>query len=280
MTRSLPDANAELAERVGALSWYHTLELAPGVVTPGWFDTRPSLRRVPLPTTLRGRRCLDIGTWDGFWAFEMERRGAAAVTAIDIDDPARWDWPPHLRSSGTRDGQQFVDEFKSRAAAFWLAHAVLGSSVERLDLSVYDLSPEAVGQYDFVFMGSLLLHLRDPVGALDRVRTVCAGEAVFADAVEAVPSLARPRTPMAGFDGLDHPWWWTPNVAGLHRMIRSAGFQIIERSGLYGVRTGPAHPRTPLRDVPRLLSSSAGREKAIAALWGVPHAAVRARPAS
>src|SRR6478735_9319868 len=85
---------ADLDARARELSWYHSLELAPGVVTPGFFDTRPTVAKVPLPADLTGKRCLDVGTWDGFWAFEMERRGAASVTAIDLDDPQQWDWPP------------------------------------------------------------------------------------------------------------------------------------------------------------------------------------------
>ena len=77
---------AELREQVEGRQWYHTLELAPGVRTPGWFDLRETAAAL-LPASLAGRRCLDVGTFDGFWAFEMERRGAAEVIAIDILDP-------------------------------------------------------------------------------------------------------------------------------------------------------------------------------------------------
>src|SRR3954469_15020041 len=72
--------------------WYHTMELAPGVVTPGWFDLRGILDRMPWPD-VTGRRCLDVGTYDGQLAFELERRGAAEVVAIDLSDHAEWDWP-------------------------------------------------------------------------------------------------------------------------------------------------------------------------------------------
>src|SRR4051795_7659096 len=73
--------------------WYHTLELEPGVVTPGWFDTRRALASVPFPASLAGKRCLDVATFDGFWAFEMERRGASETLAIDLLDPTQADWP-------------------------------------------------------------------------------------------------------------------------------------------------------------------------------------------
>ena len=66
--------------------WYHTIELAPGVETPGWFDLRPIVDQLPWPD-VRGKRCLDVGTYDGFLAFEMERRGASVVVATDIAEP-------------------------------------------------------------------------------------------------------------------------------------------------------------------------------------------------
>ena len=77
------------------MDWYHTIDL-PGLgPTPGYFDTRGA--PVPLPERLDGLRCLDVGTYDGYWAFEMERRGAASVTALDLEDPEQLDWPASLR---------------------------------------------------------------------------------------------------------------------------------------------------------------------------------------
>ena len=78
---------------VADVPWYHTIRLPNGVTTPGLYDTLGELERVPFPADLKGKRCLDVGTADGFWAFEMERRGAAEVVAIDIDDPEGYDWP-------------------------------------------------------------------------------------------------------------------------------------------------------------------------------------------
>ena len=270
---------ADLAARAAELSWYHTIELAPGVVTDAFFDTRPTVARVPLPADLTGKRCLDVGTWDGFWAFEMERRGAASVTAIDIEDPLRWDWPPQAAFAAANDARlAYLRTFKSGAAAFALAKDALGSSVERIDCSVYDLDPELHGTFDVIFLGSLLLHLRDPIHALDRVRRVCGGEAVIAESIELLPSLVRPRTPTARLEGLDQSWWWQPNAAGFRRMVESAGFQLLEQTGIYFLPTGPAHPRPPLRTAWRSLGSAGGRERIVTRLKGIPHTAVRARP--
>src|SRR3954453_19280425 len=167
---------ASARERVEALDWYHTIDLQPGLTTPGWFDTRATVSKVGLPASLAGKRCLDVGTWDGFWAFEMERRGAASVTAIDVLDEARWDWPPELRLRQSQGGLDYLREFKQQGVAFEVAHEIIGSKVERLDKSIHDISPETRGMFDFVFLGSLLLHLRDPVAALAAMRSVVGGE--------------------------------------------------------------------------------------------------------
>ena len=272
-------ADPDVRRRVDEWEWYHCIDLGHGLVTPGWFDLRVTAPKVPLPDRLDGLRCLDVGTWDGFWAFEMERRGAAAVMAIDVDDPAGWDWSPRSLLDGSADGGVArTDEFKQESRGFHLAHEVLGSSVERVNVSVYDLDPDEHGTFDMVFFGSLLLHLRDPVRALAAVRGVCSGEAVVADAVDAIPSLLRPRTPVARLEGQERPWWWQPNVAGLHQMVRSAGFDVVERTGMYLVPRGPRHPRSHWREAPRRLLSAQGREELIVGLRGIPHAALRARP--
>jgi len=268
-----------LAQRVAGCDWYHTLELPDGIVTSGWFDCRPVVDRLPLPASLAGARVLEIGTWDGFWAFELERRGAAEVVAIDLDDPARWDWPPHLlNADGTPHQQHLLKAFKAGGRGFAIAHEALGSRVQRRDVSVYELDPDVHGRFDFVFLGSLLLHLRDPVQALRRVRGVCAGTALIADAVEVVTSLLRPRTPTARLEGLERPWWWQPNVAGFRQMLRSAGFEILATAPLYIVPRGPAQPVGELWREWRRLLSVGGLEDLIVIARGVPHSAALTRP--
>jgi tRNA (mo5U34)-methyltransferase len=214
----LPDAPG-LQSEVARFDWYHTLELGDGVVTPGMFDHRPHVSRYPLPADLTGLRCLDVGTMDGFWAFEMERRGAAEVVAIDVEDPEALDWPVSLRASH----EKRLDETK--AERFALVHGALGSRVQRRPLSVYELSP-ALGEFDVVFCGDLLLHLRDPVKAVENLRSVCRGTAVIANPI--VRFRFRDRRPLATFDGVDEFVYWTTNLAGLVRLVRSGGFTSVE----------------------------------------------------
>src|SRR3954447_2697747 len=251
-----------------AVQWYHTLELPDGTVTPGWFDLRALPDRL-LPASLAGRRCLDVGTFDGFWAFAMERRGAAEVVAVDLLDPRQWDWPA---------AAPVLDEIaaRKRGDGFLLVREALGSRVERLERSVYNLAPGGIGSFDFVYVGSLLLHLRDPVRALERVRRVCRGVLLVVDAIDPVLSALHPLKPLAGLDGVGRPWWWLPNAAGLRQMVEVAGFETI--GPVRRVTMPPGAGQKRARPSVAQLRSRAGRRDALGAWRGDPHAAVLARP--
>lgn len=128
--------------------WWHEIELAPGIVTPGDDSNRmklPILDELGLPRDMSGMRALDIGCSDGYFSFEMERRGASVV-AID-----------------------FVPETYT---GFATARRILGSKAEyRMD-NAYNLKPEAYGAFDVVLFMGVLYHLRKPMEALDAIRSV------------------------------------------------------------------------------------------------------------
>jgi tRNA (mo5U34)-methyltransferase len=253
--------------------WYHTIELAPGIATPGWFDTRSVVAELPFPDSLAGKRCLDVATFDGFWAFEMERRGAAEVHAIDVLDPRMWDWPV----TSTEETVAAINRRKEGGRGFDVAHRALGSGVTFEERSVYDLDPAEVGKFDFVYVGSLLLHLRDPVRALERVRSVCGGQLLIVDNIHLPLTLLHPRRAVADFDGDGRPWWWKANVAALARMVRAAGFEPEQPPRRVYMRAGRGHPS--LRSLrPATLRTAEGRHIALTALRGDPHAAILAHP--
>ena len=261
----------DLAERVRSRDWYHTIELGNGLVTPGYFDLRDVAGKV-LPGSLAGARCLDVATFDGFWAIEMARRGAAEVVAIDILDPRRWDWP-----AGSE--QAVVDAVGARKGAgegFAIAVAATGQQIARHEVSVYDLESSELGQFDFIYVGSLLLHLRDPVRAIQAVRSVCAGRAVFVDGIDSTLTRLHPRRPLAALDGVGRPWWWSPNLAGLARMVQSGGFDVVGRPRRVAMKPGKGFKR-------RLPGPSALRHRQVRvelrnAYLGDPHGVVDARP--
>ena len=265
---------AQTASLDGVLDreWYHTLELAPGVVTPGWFDTRKLLPEIPFPESLAGKRCLDVATFDGFWAFEMERRGADEVVAIDLLDPAELDWPVN----STAEVMEAVGKRKDAGSGFEIAHRALGSSVERIETNVYDLDPSAVGEFDFVYVGSLLMHLRDPVGALERVRSVCRGTLLLVDNYDIALTVAHPRRPVAALDGVGRPWWWKMNLAAVVRAVEAGGFGLTQPARRVWMPPGEGHPEA--RATRALLKSEDARALFLTGVKGDPHAAILAEP--
>jgi tRNA (mo5U34)-methyltransferase len=263
--------DAGLREKVFSRDWYHTLELGDGIVTPGWFDLRGLPEKIRFPLDLRGKRCLDIGTFDGFWSFEMERRGADEVLAIDILDPASWDWPANSGSAVLAA----IGERKDRGQGFDIAREAIVSKVTRVEKSVYDLSPEEDGIFDFVYFGSLLLHLRDPIGALMQARAVCRDAILLVDAIDLGRTILHPRKPVATLDAIGRPWWWRPNIATLQRMVEAAGFEPVGSPVRCSMPRGSGQP--PARPSVRTLRSAEGRQAIIRTYLGEPHAAVHAR---
>jgi SAM-dependent methyltransferase len=217
-----------LAERVRELTWYHTIELPGGVVTPGHFDTRGAVKHVPLPADLSGMRVLEVGTWDGFWAFELERRGASEVVALDLDDEADLDWPPRRRPT----------EFPAtkRGDGFRLAKEIRGSKAERVNCSVYHATPEELGTFDLVFCGSVLIHLRDQLLALERMANLCTGQLILAEEYDKLASLLPFSASRYMADSGQAVVFWRPSRRTWRKLVSTAGFDRVEQKGTFDMK--------------------------------------------
>lgn len=230
-------AGSDLAQRVNAAAWYHTLDLGGGVVTPGFFDHRPILHRYNLPERLDGLRVLDVATFDGFWAFEFERRGAAEVVALDIRTIGEVDLP--FRKA---EAMGEAERAAPIGQGFAIAREALASRVHPLHCNVYDLAPERHGTFDLVHCGDLLLHLRDPARALRNLRLVTRGCALVSDCI--YPDLDRhDDVPLVQYEGgRGDNIWWRFGATALRTMIEDAGFARVEEIARfrYGPRGQPA----------------------------------------
>ena len=198
-----------------------TIELPGGLVTPGRWDTRSCVDKLPFPASLEGKRCLDVGTWDGFWAFEMERRGAAEVMAIDVSNASGWDWPP---SAGTPTVDAWQGGGAGARTGFDIAHEALGSrrqparavGVRRLAGRDRHLRPRLHG-------------LTPPAPARPGTSSCGAesgrrGEAHLGGRLfdDAKPRSAAAR-PAADLAGLDVPHWGgARNLAARRRLLEAA----------------------------------------------------------
>jgi tRNA (mo5U34)-methyltransferase len=199
-------------ERTTQHEWWQTIELSPGVVTPGGWDLRPTAAELPWPD-VTGKRCLDVGTADGFWAFELEHRGAAEVVATDLPSP-----------------------FQAKARArFELARELRGSRVVYEERDVYDLE----GDYDVVVMGFVLQMVRDPLGALAAIRHVCRGQLLLLDTVSLPLSLLP--SPIARLDARCNAFeYFVFNRRGLRKAVELAGWTVEAQTGILRDHAGPA----------------------------------------
>lgn len=219
-------------ERLHSLGpWFHRIDLPGGVTTPGndwdylWNNTKSAIRGL----TYRGRRVLDIGSMDGFWAFEAERRGAAYVVASDIN-------------AACADRLLFCREaLGSRVVPFFNVH------VERLKEGEGFL-----GRFDIIQHLGVMYHLPDPFVSLSQCRALMdeGGHLVL-------ETLAIPNVPMSCmvFNGVmpsDHEsgyWWrlykgahpqWAPTLSCLLEMLLLAGF-LPQLDTLSQVEQPPSH---------------------------------------
>lgn len=218
--------DAPLEEQVRSRYWYHTIELPGGIVTPGEFDHRRLVAGYGLPADLRGRRALDVASYDGFWAFELERRGAE-VTAVDVGRISGYDFPGPARRQLEAEGLD-----RPHLSGFEIARRALGSRVERITTSVYDLNPAEHGVHDLVHVADLLLHLESPTRALRAVRSVTRGTAIIADAYQPAIS-ARDRQLVEYFGGWSIVTWWLPSLPALGQMVLDAGFASVGLHAAY-----------------------------------------------
>jgi tRNA (mo5U34)-methyltransferase len=232
------DAEAARAALQQNPLWYHTIDLAPGVTTPGQVDLREVAPKL-LPPEMAALRALDVGTFDGFWAFEMEKRGASVV-AIDVDSLESAEWPPVSRTRLEARAREWNMEL---GRGFGLAARALGSAVDRVTCSVYDLEPGRIGgRVGFAFSGAVLLHLRDPVRALERIRGSLEprGRLVAMEPFSIGLTLRSPRRPAAHFQPLASEFnWWLPNLGALSAWLWAAGFTEVRRIRFL---RPPAHP--------------------------------------
>jgi tRNA (mo5U34)-methyltransferase len=173
-----------------------------------------------LPADFQGRSVLDVGTFDGFYAFLAERRGAGRVVAVDNEQyrlwvSARWGIEP--------DG---VEGFRA-------VHGLLGSSVEYRQLDAFELD-RLDEHFDFVYLMGILHRVENPLGLLRVLRERTArGGTVLLETYGIPPTIAT--APRSGYRSRARSTHATNSCigagfahAGLARLARLAGFQRAE----------------------------------------------------
>ena len=212
-------------------SWWHSIDLGDGVVTPGYKTPEllaRELQAIDMPEDLTGRCVLDIGTWDGFYAFEAERRGARRVVVVDH---FVWAGDAAPLPSGEWDPERLPGK-----RGFDLAHETLQSSVDTVVADFMTMDTDALGIFDVVLYLGVLYHMEDPMRALRRLRGVTGGVAIIETQATVIPGFEH--TPMWGFFpgaelNNDSGNWWAPNLSALKGALGAVGFDRVE------VKVGP-----------------------------------------
>ena len=222
MTREEIEARVE---RLGP--WFHCVELGEGLRTktrsavgepvehprPTWEKVRAAL-----PEDFSGLSVLDVGCNAGFYAVELKRRGASRVLGLDSQ-------------------RNLV-----RQAVF--VRDVLGLDIEYRRMSVYDLDPRELGQFDVTLALGLVYHCKHLVLALERLFAVTRGLLVLETAI--YPPERSPGSftyEVGGLQPLLHPLayvenpgeakeaiynWFLPGVEALVALLRNVGFDEVE----------------------------------------------------
>jgi tRNA (mo5U34)-methyltransferase len=201
-----PSELQTLKEQVDSIRWFHTFDFGNGLKTPGYDNSARKLKRLHLPESLAGKTVLDIGAWDGYFAFECERRGASRVVAAD--------------SQAWRDGGK---------RGFELARSILHSRVEDRDMDIMDPNFALLGRFDVVLFLGVLYHMRHPMLALEHLSSVTAELAIVETVVDLLgvrrPAMAiYPDSELANDDSN----WCGPNVRALTGMLKAVGFRDIK----------------------------------------------------
>jgi SAM-dependent methyltransferase len=130
----------------------------------------------------RSKSVLEVGTASGYLCYWMEDQGAD-VTGYDLDKDHSWDLVPYFgadQDAWRRERHRTLERLNN---SWWFVHGKRKSKAKCIYGSVYDLGPD-VGTFDVVTLCSILLHLRDPIRAIELACARSRSEIVITDVSE------------------------------------------------------------------------------------------------
>ena len=226
-----PDAARAVLDRVPL--WFHTFSLdhSDELYTPG--VARDHRYRIPaLPEDFSGMSVLDVGTFDGFYAFLAEARGARRVTAVDNEQYRVWvksRWGVEL------DGGE----------GFTAIRGLLGSKVEYRRLDAFDLD-RLEETFDLIVCFGILHRVDNPLGLLNVLRRrLSAGGRVLLEAYGAAERTLGSSAAVQVYEAgevyaRDDLVYWGFSATGLRRLACAAGY---EEFALFDAPVIDGHPR-------------------------------------
>lgn len=211
--------------------FYHTVDIPGHGVVHGQWDLRGREAEYLGHVRLAGRSVLEIGPASGHLSFWMEAQGAR-VTAFDLGEEGTWDFVPFHGLDLEAAHAVRREQLRRLHNAWWFLRQARGASAEAVYGTVYDIAPSP-GAFDVVTLNCVLLHLRDPMGAMIKAASVCGRTLVVTEVAEEhyhrrTPWKRNPKA-LSFLPRADRPdsydaWFVLPSGVTLE-MMRILGFR-------------------------------------------------------
>ena len=189
---------------LASCKFYHAMDLPQIGFVQGEWDLRGRFDDYIGGVKLRDRSVLDVGTASGFLSFEAERQGARSVTSFNAASASQLQRNPGLEASEA--------DFEAQLNSYRLAHRLLESKAVPIFGDIYRLS-DIAPKSDVVIAGQVLVHLRDPFGALEQIAR-CSG-----DTLVIAESMFDHPDPIAAYLGGTTPISWFHFSTGIYRQF-------------------------------------------------------------
>lgn len=201
--------------------WSHRIDLGDGICTPGTSGI-DRFDRYNFTDELRGKTVIDIGAWDGLESFKSEQYGAKRVLAADV-----WYDAPFL--------SQYWRSIREGDEGFRCVKKILNSSVEQMNIDVFEISEKKVGKFDIVFFLGVLYHVQHPLKALQIISSICTEMLMLETAVLTPGGILPEPYSEVPIMKLRGEAGWFPNKLCVLEMLKLAGFKRLDYSFVKGV---------------------------------------------
>jgi tRNA (mo5U34)-methyltransferase len=196
-----------LVKEMHSHNWMHTIDLGNGVVTPGKWPVNSRILMAFQEIDFSGKKVLDVGTCNGLWSFEAEKRGASEVYSIDYLTHVNYWCSP----------------------AFKFAHKVLGSkALYYPDLNVYDVEQLGINDFDVVIFCGVYYYLKNPLLALSKLRKIMrtGGVIIIEGSIYSDDKDCYATYHYKNILNHDKSNWWVPSLRCLREWVESSFFDI------------------------------------------------------
>jgi SAM-dependent methyltransferase len=204
--------------------WYHSFDMPDGRVVDGAWDLRGGEADYLGHVDLSGKRVLELGPAAGYLSFYMEKQGADVV-AFDAGLDVSVDLlPVEGRDLPDEKMKLMTETIDRNQNAWWYMHRAYKSSAKFVQGNIYDM-PADLGTFDVSLVGAILLHLREPWGALleaARRTTECMIVTEPLQDREADPSSNIMRFSPSAREHISN--WWNIYPGAVVKMLERLGF--------------------------------------------------------